>query len=261
MTITSDLEVISIRNLSAGYDGFPVLEDINLSVTERDFIGLIGPNGAGKTTLFRVLLGLLTPSGGEISILGENPAKARRQIGYVPQVVEFDSDFPINVSDVVQMGRLGTKRLFQRISARDKSIIEESLNRLDLWELRDRAIGELSVGQRQRVYIARALAAEPKILLLDEPTESVDPQVHTKIYELLRELNESITIMLISHDLSVISTYVKTIGCLNKTLHYHGTDITPEILEEVYHCPVDLIAHGDVPHRVLHEHTGGEQTH
>lgn len=258
MTEQNNSEVITIRNLFAGYDGFPVLEDITLFVQERDFIGLIGPNGAGKTTLFRVLLGMLPPTSGEVRILGKRPEQARDQIGYVPQIVQFDSEFPISVWDVVQMGRLGAGNLLQRMSARDREIIEESLRKLDLWDLRKKTIGKLSVGQRQRCYIARALATEPKILLLDEPTESVDPQIHTKIYELLRELNERITIIIISHDLGVISTYVKTIGCLNRTLHYHGTDITPEVLEEVYQCPVDLIAHGEVPHRVLHEHPGEE---
>ena len=126
MTKAPNSEVISIRNLSAGYDGHPVLEDINLSVSERDFIGLIGPNGAGKTTLFLVLLGLLSPTSGEVRILGESPKKVRHQIGYVPQVVEFDSEFPIRVWDVVQMGRLGVRRLLQRFSGRDQNIIEES---------------------------------------------------------------------------------------------------------------------------------------
>jgi len=152
------------------------------------------------------------------------------------------------------MGRLGQRRLLRRYTAADNAIVAEVLGQVDLLDLRDRPIGELSGGQRQRVYIARALASQPQILLLDEPTSSVDPKVSTSIYELLRSLNDSITIVLISHDMSAISAYVKTVGCLNRRLFYHEErQLTPEMLALAYQCPIDLIAHG-VPHRVLAEH-------
>jgi len=247
--------VISIRSLWAGYDDEAVLEDINLIVNRLDFIGLIGPNGGGKTTLIKVLLGLVPPARGEVRVLGKPVEEGRRHIGYVPQVVEFDRDFPISVCEVVRMGRLGTRRLLRRYTSEDDDLVAEALRKVDMLELRGRPIGDLSGGQRQRVYIARALAAEPEILLLDEPTASVDPQMSTSIYELLARLNDHVTILLISHDMSAISSYVKTIGCINRQLFYHhGKQITPDMLQATYQCPIDLIAHG-VPHRVFPDHT------
>jgi zinc transport system ATP-binding protein len=242
----------------AGYEREPVLEDINLSVYEGDFIGLIGPNGGGKTTLIRVLLGLLPPTRGQVRIMGLPVQEGRRMIGYVPQLVEFDREFPISVWDVARMGRLGKRRLLRRYTAQDDEIVTRALRQVELHDLRQQPIGELSGGQRQRAYIARALATQPEILLLDEPTSSVDPQVSSSIYELLRRLNEHVTILLISHDMSAISSHVKTVGCLNRRLFYHGEkEITAEMLELAYQCPIDLIAHG-VPHRVFSEHAHDE---
>jgi zinc transport system ATP-binding protein len=251
---TSPPEVLSVQHLWAGYDGETILEDINLSVKERDFIGIIGPNGGGKTTFLKVILGLLKPTKGEIKLLGKNVQQGRKYIGYVPQLVEFDRAFPIRVWDVVRMGRLGKRHLCQRYNIKDDEKVADALRSVDLLPLKNRPIGELSGGQRQRVYIARALATEPKILLLDEPTASVDPQIRSNIYSLLQHLNESMTILLISHDIGAVSTYVKTVGCLNRRLFYHEDKlITASMLEEAYQCPVDLIAHG-VPHRVFPEH-------
>ena len=247
-------EVIRIRHMWAGYEDDSVLEDINLSVWESDFIGLIGPNGGGKTTLIKVLLGLLPPQRGEVQIMGKPVEQGRAHIGYVPQVVVFDRDFPISVWEVALMGRLGKRRLFHRYSTEDERSVSEALRRVEMYDLRKRPIGELSGGQRQRVYIARALATQPDILLLDEPTASVDPQVSGTIYEMLNEINKDVTILLISHDMSAISSYTKTVGCLNRTLFYHGgREVTSDMVSAAYHCPIDLIAHG-VPHRVLADH-------
>jgi zinc transport system ATP-binding protein len=254
-TTDTPQEVISVRHLWAGYDGETVLEDVNLSVERLDFIGIVGPNGGGKTTLFKVLLGLLPPTRGEVQIMGQSVAAGQRHIGYVPQIVEFDRDFPISVWDVTRMGRLRERRLLQRYTVEDGEIVAEALRRVDMFDLRDRPIGELSGGQRQRVYVARALTAQPEILLLDEPVASVDPRVSSSIYELLTQLNEQITIVMVSHDMSAISSHVKTVGCLNRQLFYHGErQLTPEMIELAYQCPIDLIAHG-VPHRVFGEHT------
>jgi len=251
-------EVISVRHLWAGYNGEPVLEDVTLSVKELDFIGLIGPNGGGKTTLLKVLLGLLPPSQGEVRVCGRHVEEGRRCIGYLPQAVEFDRDFPISVRDVVRMGRLGRRRLLQRYTAEDDRIVAQALSSVGMLDMRDRPIGALSGGQRQRVYVARALATEPHILLLDEPMASVDPQASAGIYELLRQLNERITILMVSHDMSAISSNVKTVGCLNHRLFYHGEkQVTPDMLALAYQCPIDLIAHG-VPHRVFPEHANEE---
>lgn len=248
-------EVISIQHLWAGYEHESVLEDVSLTVYNLDFVGLIGPNGGGKTTLIKVLLGLLPPTRGAVRIVGSSVQEGRRHIGYVPQLVQFDRSFPITVWDVVRMGRLGRRRLLKRYTAGDDEIVAEALRDVDMLDFRDRPLAELSGGQQQRVYIARALATEPKILLLDEPTSSVDSQVSTSIYELLAQLNEHTTIIMISHDMNVISSYVKSVGCLNRRLFYHREkQLTAAMLEEAYQCPVDLIAHG-VPHRVLADHS------
>ena len=247
--------LIEIRNLTASYNHEIVLSEINLTLQPNDFFGLIGPNGGGKTTLLKIILGLMKPEEGTVRILGEPPEIGRRHIGYIPQFAIYDSDFPISVKDVVRMGRLNPKKLFKPYTAKDDAIVAERLAWMDILDLQDRALRELSGGQRQRVYIARALATEPDILLLDEPTASVDVDAQSKIYELLREINNrGVAILLISHDLNVISSYVKTIGCMNQRLFYHGQkEVTADMLEASYGCPVELIAHG-LPHRVLAEH-------
>jgi zinc transport system ATP-binding protein len=257
--------VIEVQSLWAGYDHETVLQDVNFTAYAQDFVGIIGPNGGGKTTLLKVLLGLLTPWQGSVQIMGEPIPRGRRHLGYVPQIVEFDRAFPITVWDVVRMGLLRPGKLLRRYTSADNDRAAEVLRRVDMLELRRRPIGALSGGQRQRVYIARALVANSQILLLDEPTASVDPEIRTSIYDLLRELNEQITIIIISHDVGVISSFVKTIGCLNRYLFYHNAkELTTEMLEAAYHCPIDLIAHG-VPHRVLPEHhhnrTKEKETH
>lgn len=247
-------EVIKLSNIYVNYGKNNILENINLKVKELDFIGIIGPNGGGKTTLLKTLLGLIIPQSGKISIMNYPVSQGRKYIGYVPQVLEFDRCFPILVEDVVRMGRLSKSRLFRRYNCQDEKIITHCLAQVGMVELRRRPIGELSGGERQRVYIARALASQPRILLLDEPTANVDSKIQNSIYELLKELNEYMTILLISHDLGVISTYVKTIACLNRTLYYHQDKlITPEMIQKTYQCPIDLIAHG-IPHRILSEH-------
>ncbi len=253
-------EVLAIRHVWAAYDEQTVLEDVTLSVEALDFIGIVGPNGGGKTTLFRVVLGLVQPTRGEVCILGKSIRQGRRHIGYVPQLTVFDSDFPISVWEVVQMGRLSTRGLLQRYTDEDDEIVADALGQVEMLDQRDRLFADLSGGQRQRVYIARALATEPAILLLDEPLASVDPQVSSSIYDLLSVLNQSVTILMASHDIGAISAHVKSVACLNRRLFYHGDEsLTTEMLEMAYQCPVDLIAHG-VPHRVFSEHRarGGE---
>ncbi len=253
--------VISVRNVWAGYDGDNVLQDVNLEVQAGDFVGLIGPNGGGKTTLLRVLLGLLPVTRGEVRVMGKPVRAGRRHVGYVPQVVEFDHDFPISVWDVARMGRLGKRGLFKRYTREDDEIVAEALEKVGMARFQRRAIGELSGGQRQRVYIARALAQEPDILFLDEPTANIDSESTTSIYELLSELNERATILLISHDLTAISSYVRTVGCVSGKVYYHGDkQITQGMIDQAYHCPVDLIAHG-VPHRVFGEHLAHHHHH
>ncbi len=245
---------IELKDVSFYYNGHPILLDVSLNIVERDFLAIIGPNGSGKTTLLKIILGILRPRKGGVRVFGKDPAQAAGLIGYVPQDTGVNKDFPISVADVVLLGRLGLSGRDRRYTDDDREVARRKLERVGMWEYRDRPIGKLSGGQRQRVFIARARAAEPKILLRDEPTASVDAQFQTNLYEFLKELNESLTIIVVSHDMSVLSSYIKSVACLNQTLYYHDqSELTDEMIHAAYHCPVDLIAHG-MPHRVLRKH-------
>ncbi len=251
--------ILEVRDLWAGYDDEDILKGVNLEVFPGDFIGLLGPNGGGKTTLFRVLLGLLQPRKGTVSIMGKPVREGRKLLGYVPQHIEFDREFPIRVWDVARMGRLSHSSLMRSLKADDDAVVERALDSVGMLEFKERHVGDLSGGQRQRVYIARALASEPDIMLLDEPTASVDPKARTNIYDLLSEINQRMAIIISSHDLGVVSGYVKTVGCINRHLFYHQDEqLTSEMLELAYQCPIEMIAHG-VPHRVYAEHD--EESH
>ena len=251
-----NINAIEIKNLYVSLNGNLVLRDINLDIVKGDFLGIIGPNGGGKSTLLKTILGLIKPDYGSIKIWGhKNINKGRAYIGYVPQYAQFDRDFPISVEEVVILGRLG-KRKQLRYSKADQMRLDEALEKVEINNLRKRQIGELSGGERQRVLVARALVANPKILLLDEPTASTDSKFSADFYELLNFLNQEITIVLVSHDISAISKYVKSIACLNVDLFQQGgTEITPEVINELYNCPMDLIVHGD-NHRILKPHNG-----
>lgn len=246
---------ILLRGVSYRYGETPALESVDLRLDEGDYLGIIGPNAGGKTTLLKIVLGLLLPDSGTVEVFGRPPSESRGVIGYVPQYARFDAGFPIDVVDTVRMGRLGTGRKESARAAREAAM--RALTSVDLAGLAGEPIGRLSGGQLQRVLIARALASEPRILLLDEPTASVDTRVGRSVYELLEGLSERMTIVLVSHDIGVISRHVKTIACLNVRLHYHHSrELSPEMVEAAYGCPVDLVAHGH-PHRVLPAHDAG----
>jgi zinc transport system ATP-binding protein len=248
------MEVVRLQDVCAGYDGVSVLEGINLSINRNDFLGIIGPNGGGKTTLLKVILGLVKASRGSVSVFGDTPEKGRKYIGYVSQYGQFDRDFPASVWDVVIMGRLGKTALFRRYSKQDREATRHALEAMEILDYKDQQIGKLSGGQKQRAFIARALVTEPKLLLLDEPTASVDTPLQTDFYQVLGGLKQRMAIVLISHDISTISIYVDKIACLNRVLYYHNSkELVAEELEAVYRCPVEMIAHG-VPHRILKEH-------
>ena len=252
--------MLEIKDLQVSYGGIEALRGISLNVEEHEFLGIIGPNGGGKTTLLKAILGLVQPQSGTVRIFGQTGDKARRSIGYVPQFSKFDRRFPISVEEVVLMGRLaGRSPWFVRYDDKDRMVVQSLLARLEILDLKQRQIGQLSGGQLQRVLIARALAVEPRILILDEPTASVDSASKTRIYDILKELKKEMTILIVTHDLSAVSSNIDKIACLNQQLFYHGrTELEAGLVEKVYGCPVDLIAHG-VPHRVLrgHEHEGG----
>jgi zinc transport system ATP-binding protein len=248
-------DVITLEDVYASYNGVSVLEGVSLHITERDFLGIIGPNGGGKTTLLKVILGLVKPDRGQVLVLHTPPEKTRSRIGYIPQHNLFDREFPVSVWQAVLMGRNGTTGLFRRYSAADKEAAAHALEAVGMLAHRKRQVGKLSGGEQQRVFIARALVNEPAILLLDEPTASVDSAMQTEFYEMLESLKQSMTIVLVSHDMTAVSVFVDKIACLNCQLFYHGSpEIEAEVLEATYKCPVQMIAHGTTPHRVLRQH-------
>ena len=243
--------VVSLDRLSFRYAGVDVLQDVSFDLHEGDFVGIIGPNAGGKTTLLKVILGLLRPDSGSVRVFGMSPNEARGLVGYVPQYAQFDRSFPIRVKTAITMGMLGRGRTR---GAATGDAVAQALEQVELHGVADRQMGSLSGGQLQRALIARALVAKPRLLLLDEPTASLDTRIGRSVYELLEELAENITVVLVSHDIGVISRHVRTIACLNVQMHYHRSkDLTPEMIEAAYGCPVDLLAHGH-PHRVLEHH-------
>ena len=252
MTIIKN-PIIDVGHVCFAYNGTPILTDVCLEIAEKEFVAFIGPNGGGKTTLVKLLLGLLKPDRGTIRIMGHPPAKVAHRIGYVPQDVSINKSFPISVMDVVLMGRLHASRR-SGTGKDDRRAAEQALESLEMSDYKHRKIDDLSGGQRERVFIARALATDPDILFLDEPTANIDSQGRTYLYNLLKELNKTKTIFVVSHDTMVLSSYVTAVACVNRNVHYHDdAEITEEMLEMGYHCPVELIAHG-IPHRILKTH-------
>lgn len=249
--MTGQRTCIEVKEVSFSYNGNPILQDISFDVQEGEYLGIIGPNGGGKTTLFKVILGLLKPQAGEVRIFGEplESFKSRHLIGYVPQRSISDYYFPATVEEVVRSGRTARLGLFKRISKEDARAIERVMEVTDVGRLRDRLIGQISGGERQRVFIARALASEPKILILDEPDVGVDVTAQEKFYSFLEDLNSDpgITILLISHDIDVVAHQAKTILCLNRRLVCHGPPrdfITEDYMQKLYGKKVRFILHG-----------------
>ncbi len=228
---------IKIENLSFAYGDHEVLKDINLDIYEGDYVAIIGPNGGGKTTLTKLLLGLITPTSGKIEIFGQNVQKARQKIGYLPQYINFNMDMPINVFDIVLQGRLTKGKLFY--SKEDKKIALEQLKKMNIYHLKERKIKELSGGQRQRVLLARALSKQPKILILDEPTASIDPEGQKDIYALLKTL--PLTRLIISHDIQVLFEGVNKVAHINKTLYLHEDIDTTIKRNEGHFCEMELL--------------------
>ena len=248
---------VELRGVSFAYGRTPVLESVDLAAGRGEFLGVIGPNGGGKTTLLKLVLGLLEPDAGEVRVLGRRPSEARGRVGYVPQHARFASDLPVRVRDVVLMGRLGPGLRASAWSGEDRAAAERALDRMEILELAGRPAGRLSGGQVQRMLIARALAMEPELLLLDEPTSGVDSRMGRSLYGMLEEMSGRITVILVSHDIGVISREVDSVACLNRRLFYHGSEkLSPEALEAAYGGDVELISHGSA-HRILDEHGGG----
>ena len=245
---------IEVIDVTFSYDKVPILENVSFSLKQGDFLGIIGPNGGGKTTLLKLLMGLLEPEKGEIKILGEEPHEAKHRVGYVPQFTDINLSFPVTAKDIVLMGRLRRSRIGRGYSPQDRETAAMVMQKVGMWEQRFMHVGELSGGQRQRVFIARALATEPEIIFLDEPTASVDTEFETDLYSFLKELNKEATILVVTHDIGMISSHVKSVACVNRTMiHHEEGKITHDMIDMAYSCPVDLVAHG-APHRVLPLH-------
>ncbi len=234
---------VSFEDVSFSFGAVPVLEDVTLSVREREFASIVGPNGAGKSTLLKLILGLLHPKTGEVQVFGERPTKVRQRIGYTPQHAQYDPLFPISVLEVVLMGRL-EKHWGGRYSRADKEVARHALKEVALEDLEKRPFGELSGGQRQRVLIARSLVGEPDLLLLDEPTANVDAKLETQLLTLLEELNQRMTILLVSHDLGFVSSVVESVICVSRRVAVHPTsELTGEAIRDIYGGDVRMVRH------------------
>jgi zinc transport system ATP-binding protein len=254
--------VVKLEDVWVTYHETLALKGVDMEIEDGEFLGLIGPNGSGKTTLIRVILGLVKPDRGKVEVFGMPPdslGAKHHLIGYVPQRSHGDWSFPVSVIEVVLMGRYGRIGLFKRPSAADRDVAMQALEDVQMQDFARRQLAELSGGQQQRVLIARALATEPKLLLLDEPAAGVDAYGEERFYELLKGLKEEqgLTIVIVTHDIAVVSAHVEKLACLNQTLYTHAPPadvITAGTLEKVYGCEVELLAHGRIPHRVVEEH-------
>lgn len=247
-------KIVEIQSVYAGYNDEVILKDVSFDIFDDDFIGVIGPNGGGKTTLLNVILGLIKPVKGSVKFCEDLSGVRNNRIGYLPQQNKIDKQFPITVKDVVLSGLIYSSRVLIKHSRSDKQKAEETLKRIGICDLKNIPIGELSGGQMQKVLLARAIVSSPRLLILDEPITFVDNQFEGELYEILNELNKEMAIIMVTHDVGTISSYVKTIACVNRSLHYHKSNIISEEQLASYNCPIKLITHGEVPHTVLKKH-------
>lgn len=245
--------VIALEDVSFSYGTAPVLERVTLQVTDGEFLGIVGPNAGGKSTLLKVILGLLEPQSGKIRVLQGQAGEASRLLGYVPQYPSFPRDFPVTVEQVVLLGRLGAGKrrgwldalIPGMYSRQDRQAARSALAEVEAEDLSGRQIGSLSGGQLQRVLVARALVSEPEILILDEPTANIDQRLESDIFDLLKQLNNRMTILVVSHDVAFVSSYVHRVACINRTLVCHRTDaIDGQVIQELYGDKVRMVAHG-----------------
>lgn len=257
-------KLIEISNLTVGYENKPnVLQNVSLTVYDDDFLGIIGPNGGGKTTLLKSILGLIKTDSGNISFYDNGQKVSSINIGYLPQINQIDRKFPIAVSDVILSGLTLKGAFFKHYSKADKEKVRAVAQQLGIEKLLNRAIGELSGGQLQRVLLGRAIVDDPKLIILDEPSSYVDKLFEKNFYKLLGEINKKIAVVLVSHDVGTIISLVKNIACVNQQVHYHsGTDVSQEWLLNSYDsCPIEILGHGSLPHRVVMNHENNHESH
>ena len=247
------MALVTLHDVSVRYDSFTALESVSLEIFEDDFLGIIGPNGGGKTTLVKAIVGAI-PHSGRIDFSEELHRGNSRLIGYMPQQTSFDTSFPISVVELVMSGLQSERGFHSRYGAKERPRAIALLELASISELADRQIGEISGGQLQRALLCRAIIIEPKLLILDEPTNFVDNRFENELYTLLRKLNERMAIVMVSHDVGTITSVVKSIVCVNRTVHRHNSNVITEEQLENYNCPIQIISHGKVPHTVLCEH-------
>ena len=247
--------IVSIRNLSVSYDNIEALSDVNLDIYEDDFIGIIGPNGGGKSTLVKAIMGSISYKG-EIAFAETLREGRSLRVGYMPQISDFDTRFPISILEVALSGLQSKRGFLSRYTLSDKMLALQTLERMGIADLANRPIGEVSGGQLQRALLCRAIISEPKLLILDEPTNFVDNRFEFEFYRLVKELSDHMAIIMVSHDLGTISSLVKSIVCVNQSVHRHNSNVlTAEQLEN-YNCPIQILSHGNIPHTVLAHHDG-----
>ncbi len=259
--MTGNGHIVELRDVIVRHNGVTVLDRVSLTIDRGEFVAVLGPNGAGKTTLLKVILGLIEVDSGEVRVFGR-PAQslgpARSRIGYVPQIPAIDLSFPVTVFEAVLMGTYGSVGVGRRPGTAHRNAAAAALDRVGIADLADRPIGRLSSGQRQRAFIARALAGNPELLMLDEPTTGVDIATTGSLYSLLRTLKEDgVTILLVSHDVGVVASYVDSVACLNRSLvaHCRPDEVEcTEALRAMYGCDVAYLHHGESPHIVVEEH-------
>jgi len=247
-------DVVCLNHVSFAYDARVAVQDVTLHVKQGSTLGIIGPNGGGKSTLLKLMLGVMKPDSGTITILGRPPAEACANgslVGYVPQRHQLDWTFPITVRQVVQLGLIGTKRLFRPFSRSSRQRVEDTLAVVDMLPLADQPIGGLSGGQQQRVFIARALVCQPKILFLDEPTTGIDQSGQEKFLGLLDQLKKQLglTLVMVSHDLRSVVAFCDRVACLNHHLHYHDRPqgLSRDVLFRVFQCDLDAVLEKHAP--------------
>lgn len=248
-------KLIELNDVSVSYDTKVVLRNVSFKLWENDFLGIIGPNGGGKTTLIKVILGLLKPGSGVISFFHNDQETNSLKTGYLPQINQIDKRFPISVYEVIASGLMSERKRLGSYTTTQRKQILDTIEQMGLDRLSKRPIGELSGGELQRTLLGRAVVSSPQVLILDEPNTYVDKLFESRLYELLKIINERTAIILVSHDVGTILPLVKNVACVNETLHYHaGNNITEGWLDEAFHCPIELVGHGDIPHRVLKNH-------
>lgn len=249
------MSLISLKGVSVSYDSVEALRNVDLEIKEGDFIAVIGPNGGGKTTLVKAILGI-TPHSGEIVYSPALKHSNELLIGYMPQINLFDKRFPITIEEVILSGLINRKRWRIGYTAEERSRSKELMQLTGISEVASRQIGEVSGGQLQRALLCRAIISEPKLLILDEPTNFVDSKFEGEMYEILRNINSRMAIIMVSHDIGTVSSFVKQIVCVNGSVHRHESNIITEEQLLGYNCPIKIIAHGNIPHTVLSMHKG-----